>query len=122
MNGKIDFGQFISEQRIKRSIKSQELAEKIGISTAYLSQLEHGVRVNPAADLIFRIAKSLDLNPQESTKLYDLYAKSSGQISPDIALYITENVIVQQAIRQARDANATKEDWKNFIEQLKNEQ
>ena len=30
-----DFGQFISEQKEKRSIQSQELADRIGISKGY---------------------------------------------------------------------------------------
>lgn len=75
-------------------MKSQDLAEKTRISNTYLSQLEHGLRINPDADLILRIAKILDLISQESIELYDLYAKAFGQISPDIAVYITENMII----------------------------
>ena len=49
MTNDLTFGQFISEQRQKHSMESQELAKALGISGAYLSQLERGVRTNPRA-------------------------------------------------------------------------
>lgn len=122
MSKKTNFGQFISEQRKKHSMESQELAKTIGISNGYLSQLERGIRTNPSAELVDKIAKALCLDKTETETLYDLYAKASGQTSPDIAKYIAENDVVRQALRNARDANATDEDWNRFIEQLKNEQ
>ena len=85
---------------------------------AYLSQLERGVRTNPSTELLDKIAMVLCLNKIETETLYDLYAKVSRQISPDIAVYISSSETVQQALRTARDANATEEDWKQFIEQL----
>ncbi len=48
MNEKPNFGQFISEQRHKLSMESQELAKVIGILNAYLSQLEKGIRTYPS--------------------------------------------------------------------------
>lgn len=109
MTNDLTFGQFISEQRQKHSMESQELAKALGISGAYLSQLERGVRTNPSTEL---------LNKIETETLYDLYAKVSGQISPDLAVYVSSSETVRQALRTARDADATEEDWKLFIEQL----
>ena len=43
------FGQFISEKRIQNSMTKQDLARQIGISTAYLSQIESGVRADKEA-------------------------------------------------------------------------
>ena len=122
MNNNLKFGQFISEKRQKLSMESQELAKALGISNAYLSQLEKGIRTHPSTELLDKMAKILCLNKAETEIMYDLYAEASGQISPDIAEYIAENKIVRQALRTARDADAADEDWKQFIEQLKNEQ
>ena len=116
MTNDLTFGQFISEQRQKHSMESQELAKALGISGAYLSQLERGVRTNPSTELLDKIAMVLCLNKIET--LYDLYAKVSGQISPDLAVYVSSSETVRQALRTAHDANATEEDWKQFIEQL----
>lgn len=119
MTNDLTFGQFISEQRQKHSMESQELAKTLGISNAYLSQLERGVRKNPSVELLDKIAKVLHLNKIETEILYDLYAKASGQVNPDIAAYVSSSETVQQALRTASDANVTEEDWKQFIEQLK---
>ena len=62
MTNDLTFGQFISEQRQKHSMESQELAKAHGNSGAYLSQLERGVRTNPSTDLMDTIAMVLILN------------------------------------------------------------
>ena len=118
MTNDLTFGQFISEQRQKHSMESQELAKALGISGAYLSQLERGTRTNPSLELLDKIIMVLCLNKIETEKLYDLYAKVSGQISPDLSVYVSSSEIVRQALRTARDADATDEDWKQFIERL----
>ena len=46
MNSKTDLGQFISEHRKIKKLQSQELAEILGITVAYYSQIEHGKRRN----------------------------------------------------------------------------
>lgn len=122
MNNNLKFGQFISEKRNKLSMESQELAKALGISNAYLSQLEKGIRTHPSAKFLDKIVKVLCLNKAETEIMYDLYAEASGQISPDIAEYVAENKVVRQAIRAARNADESDEDWTQFIEQFKNEQ
>lgn len=122
MNENIKFGQFISDLRIRHSMRNQELAEKLGISNAYLSQLEHGVRLNPDADIVMKIAIAHDLTKQETATLFDMYAEATGQLSPDIVEYIKNNKWVQKALRYAHDVDAADDVWERFIEQLKNEQ
>lgn len=122
MNENTKFGQFISDLRIRHSMKGQELADRVGISKTYLWQLEHGVRLNPDVDVIMKIAKALDLTEKESAALYDMYAEATGQISPDIAEYVKSSKALQIAIRYAITVNAKDEVWELFIEQLKNEQ
>lgn len=122
MNGNTKFGQFISDLRMKHSMRSQDLAEKAGISKAYLSQLEHGVRLNPDADVVLKIAKALDLTKQEAAMLFDMYAEATGQLSPDIAEYVKRNKLIQKALRYGHDVDVSNEAWEQFIEQLKNEQ
>ena len=122
MNTNTYFGQFISDLRTRHSMGSQDLAKRVGISTAYLSQLEHGVRQNPDADIVMKIAKALDLTKQETAAFYDMYAEATGQLSPDIAEYAKSNKLVQKALRYALDVHAADDVWERFIEQLKNEQ
>lgn len=56
MNNQPKFGLFISEKRQKLSMESQELAKALGISNAYLSQIEKGIRTHPSAELFDKTA------------------------------------------------------------------
>lgn len=116
------FGQFISEKRNQQSISLSELADRLGITKAYLSQLENGIRINPNAKLLEQLIEVLCMGSEEAATMYMLYSKMSGQVSPDIAEYILFNEHVQQAIRFACNAHATKTDWMRFMDMLKNEQ
>ena len=118
MNEKTKFGQFISDLRIRHSIKSQDLAERVGISQAYLSQLEHGVRLNPDPAVIMRISQVLDLTDDESAELFDMYANETGQLAPDIAEYIRLSKTVQKALRYACNKGVPDEVWEQFIKKL----
>lgn len=118
MTDKLRFGQFISEKRIQHSMTKQELARQIGISTAYLSQLESGARSNPTIEVLDRMINKLHLDEAETHKIYDLYAASNDTISPDIITYLKSNNIVTKAIRKAQENSATEKDWLDFIDQL----
>ena len=119
MDNNKELGQYVSHQRITRCITCRHLSQMVGISAAYLSQLERGIRLNPDPQLLLRIAQALSLSPEEATNLFDLYAETTGNLPPDITEYLNGNSAVQRALRQAREANATEEDWERFIEQLK---
>lgn len=117
-----DFGQFISEQKRKHSLQSNELAEMLNISKGYLSQLEHGKRVCPDQELLIRMIKVFNLNEEERIIIFDLYEKASGKLSPDIAEYVQSKDIVKKALRVAKAVNASDNDWEMFIDAIKNEQ
>lgn len=118
MSSKTDLGQFISEQKQKKFLQSQELANKLGISVAYLSQLEHGKRVCPDISLIRKMIDIFELSTEETMVFYDLYEEASGQLSHDIIEYIMSHKIIKKAIRTAIAFSATDNDWQVFIESL----
>lgn len=117
-----DFGQFISEQKRKHSLQSNELAEMLNISKGYLSQLEHGKRVCPDQELLIKMIEVFNLNEEERIIILDLYEKASGKLSPDIVEYVQSKDIVKKALRAAKAVNATDNDWEMFIDAIKNEQ
>ena len=114
-----DFGQFISEQKHKHSLQSKELAEILGISIGYLSQLEHGKRVCPDQELLKKMIEVFNLNEEECCMIFDLYEKASGKLSPDIVEYVQSKEIVKKALRAAKAANATDSDWEMFIDTIR---
>lgn len=112
------FGQFISEMREKHSMKKIELAKLLGVSRAYLSQLESGTRCNPSLKLLNKIADKLCRDSGERNRLFDLYAVENQTISPDIIEYIISHPTLVEAVRTAQDKNIPDEIWKIIVEQL----
>ena len=118
MTDKLRFGQFISEKRTRLSMTKRELAGQIGISTAYLSQIEGGIRSNPKREIIENLIASLHLNEEDTYRLYDLYAKVTDSVAIDIAQLIKQNDIVSKAIRTAIKTGASEAAWLEFIDRL----
>lgn len=51
--------------RIKKGLKQQELADRVGISRYYLSSLETGKANNPSNDLMIKLSRVLDTTVEE---------------------------------------------------------
>ena len=113
-----DFGQFISEKKEKCLLQSQELADRLGISKGYLSQIEHGRRLCHSTELLPRFAEALCLSSEERDNLYDLYAAASGKLRPDVEEYIRSSETIQRALKTAFDVGASDEEWEKFIDLL----
>ena len=116
----ITFGEYIIAKRLEKDISLRKMAELLGYSAAYWSEVEKGKKNPPSLDKLQLIAKVLSLTDDETTQLYDLAMKKRDTIPPDIPAYISENEIIKVALRTARDLGADEEDWKRFINDLKN--
>ena len=57
-------GSRIREIRNKKGITQDQLAERVGISSKYLSSIERG-KENPTLSTILKLAQSLDVMPAE---------------------------------------------------------
>ena len=51
--------------RIKKGLKQQELADRVGISRYYLANLETGKANNPSNDLMIKLSRALDTTVEE---------------------------------------------------------
>jgi transcriptional regulator with XRE-family HTH domain len=66
---KISLGQRIHELRDKAGLSLRKLADQIGISSPFLSDIELGRRF-PSEEILAKLAKALDVSPDE-LKQYD---------------------------------------------------
>ena len=57
-------GSRIQEIRNKKGMTQDQLSEKVGISSKYLSSIERG-KENPTLNTILKMARSLDVKPDE---------------------------------------------------------
>ena len=118
-NNDTTFGSFIETRRKQKQISIRKMAEMLGITPAYLSDIEKNRRYAPDKEKLLEIARILMLSKEEIDLMFDLAGKSKGELPPDIPEYIMDREIVKVALRTANQNNATDEDWKAFIERLK---
>lgn len=57
----------IKVMRIKKGLKQKDLAEKVGISSQYMMQIEKGKAKNPSIEIMKKIAMELNAS------VYDLF-------------------------------------------------
>ena len=113
------FGDLLEFKRKEKGLSIRKLAELLKITPAYLSHIEKGRRYAPDKERLEDIAKILLLTEDEINIMFDLAGETKGEIPPDLPEYIIEKDIVKVALRTANKSNASDEDWKQFIEQLK---
>ena len=115
------FGELVKEYRGKKTLK--ELGDEIGITPAYLSDIEKGNRF-PSKDKLDKLIKVFDLKDKKKDNFYDLVAKESKnkyKVSGDIAEYIMKNECLRNFIRIAKDKKLDNLYWKNKIKELERE-
>ena len=115
------FGELVKEYRGQKTLK--ELGDEIGISSAYLSDIEKGNRF-PSKDKLDKLIKVFDFKDQKKDIFYDLVAKESPnkyKVSGDIAEYIMKNESLRNFIRVAKDKKLDNLYWKNKTKELERE-
>lgn len=126
MNVKL-FGAFIKKRRINSKIRIVDMADELGISLSYYSDIENGRRLppnNPDTQKTFfsKLIAVLNLSDDEVEEMYnavdhDLYSK--GIISPDMASYATENKSARVLFRNIMNENLSEEQIQALNEKIK---
>src|SRR6476620_303997 len=68
-------GDYLREQRTEARLSLRQLAEQVGVSNPYLSQIERGLR-RPSAEVLQQLAKALRISAEQ------LYVRA-GIVSPE---------------------------------------
>lgn len=114
----LKFGAYIAKKRIGLGITLRAMAEKLGITPVYLSDIEKGKRNPPHKALLEKMAAMLMIAGEDRNHLFDLAGKGRGEVAADLTDYIRENEYVRKALRLAKEV-ATEDDWQQFLTQLK---
>ena len=72
--GSLPTGDYLREQRTASRLSLRQLAEQVGVSNPYLSQIERGLR-RPSAEVLQQLAKALRISAEQ------LYIRA-GIVSP----------------------------------------
>ena len=118
-NQERSFGEVLHLLREKKDVTLRELARKINVSAPFLSDVEKGRRAPLTAERLEAAAQALNLDKEEERELYDAAGRQRKTIAPDLPDYIMEREDVSAALRTARDLDAGEEEWRKFVEDLK---
>ena len=120
-NHELTFGDFISQKRKDLRITLKDMADRLNISSPYLSDVEKGKRDSFDLDRLNQIAKILNLDEEESSIMMDLAGKQRNTVAPDLTEYILKTKFLSVALRKARDLDVKEEEWIKFIEEIEKE-
>ena len=113
------FGSFLREKRMARGLTLRGMAAKLDLSPVYMSNIENDRRAAPSQEYLERMAMLLQLDKPEREWLLDLAAKSKqNRVSADLPDYIMDREIVRAALRTAKEADATDQEWQEFIDRI----
>ena len=115
----LTFGSFVRQKRLESEMSLRALAQRLELSTVYMSNIENDLKPAPSHAKLDKLVKIFMLDKTDTELLWDLAAKSRKQrVSVDLPDYIMERDIVRVALRTARECEATDEDWQEFIDKL----
>lgn len=114
-----NFGEFLQKKREEKKITLRKMAEMIGVSAPYLSDIEKSRRNPPEMEKLEMISRILLLSDDDKSTMLDLAGKMRNSVAPDLPEYIMDRDYVAAALRTARDLDASEADWMKFVEELK---
>ena len=123
MNGYAQtFGSFMRQKREEKGITVRGLATMLGITPAYVSDLEKGNRAAPRRnspkDLLERICQILMSTDEDRHRYYDLAAESRDGQYDELNDYLHQHANARLALRVARDRGLDEDGWSAIAEQI----
>lgn len=114
-----NFGDFISKKRVEKKITLRKMADMLGVSAPFLTDVEKDRRNPFDMEKLNTLAGLLGLTQEENDTMLDLAGKKRNAVAPDLPEYIMERDYVSAALRTARDLDAGEEEWNRFVEELR---
>ena len=114
-----NFGEFISKKRVEKKITLRKMADMLGVSAPFLTDVEKDRRNPFDMEKLTQLAQILNLSKEENAQMLDLAGKKRNAVAPDLPEYIMERDYVSAALRTARDLDAGEEEWIRFVEELR---
>lgn len=120
-----EFGKYIDDKRKGRGaggedIKLKDIAEAMGMTASYLSDIIKGRRNPPEMHIIEKIATILNLTSDEKEEFLDLAGRERDSAAPDLPEYLMDTEIphVRKALRRANEKNLGDSFWKKVYEDI----
>ena len=107
-----DFGKFINEKRLGRAsdgsdILLKDIAQAMGTTATYLSDIIKGRRNPPEMSMLLKIADVLRLTDEERAEMFDLAGRERNEAAH-----------VRAALRKASDKKLGDDFWQRVLEEI----
>ena len=123
-----EFGAFVDSKRKGRGgngedIKLKDIADAMGMTASYLSDIVKGRRNPPEIQILEKIAAVLQLTPDEKNEMFDLAGRERDSAAPDLPEYLMSTQLphVRKALRRATEKKIGDDFWKRVYDEI-NEQ
>ncbi|MPL61753.1 hypothetical protein SDC9_07340 [bioreactor metagenome] len=123
-----EFGAYIDNKRKGRGIGSEDIklkdiAEAMGMTASYLSDIVKGRRNPPEMQILEKIAVVLQLTPDEKEEMFDLAGRERDAAAPDLPEYLMSTQLpnVRKALRRATEKNLGDDFWKKVLDDISKE-
>lgn len=120
-----EFGAYIDSKRKGRGfggddIKLKDIADAMGMTASYLSDIVKGRRNPPDMPTLEKIAIVLQLTPDEKDEMFDLAGRERDTAAPDLPEYLMSAQLphVRKALRRANEKNLGDDFWKKVFEEM----
>ena len=120
-----EFGKFIDSKRKGRGsggedIKLKDIADAMGMTASYLSDIVKGRRNPPEMHILEKIAVVLQLTSDEKEEMLDLAGRDRDSAAPDLPEYLMSTQLphVRKALRRANEKNLGDGFWKKVYEEI----
>ena len=120
-----EFGKFIDSKRKGRGsggedIKLKDIADAMGMTASYLSDIVKGRRNPPEMHILEKIAVVLQLTSEEKEEMLDLAGRDRDSAAPDLPEYLMSTQLphVRKALRRATEKNLGDAFWKKVCEEI----
>lgn len=120
-----EFGAYIDNKRKGRGIRGEdiklkEIADAMGMTASYLSDIVKGRRNPPDMPILEKIAVVLQLTPDEKEEMLDLAGRERDTAAPDLPEYLMSQKLphVRKALRRATEKNLGDDFWKKVLDDI----
>lgn len=112
------FGDFIKRHREQKGLYLREVARLLGLSPAYICDMEKNRRSPLYNDKLYKLSSILGLAQDEEYRLFDLSARELKKVPYDIKdIFFNGEVgeMFRQALRLTKKGILTIKDWERLL-------
>ena len=117
-NNKYVFGRYIKycrESQYNKSVRA--MAQELGLTASYLSDIENGKRYAPFK-ILPRFIQVFEIQEDEKQDFMDLAYLTKGKGFPDLSEYLWKHPTARQAVRKAMEKDLSGEDFLAIVESV----